>query len=211
MPEQLKTEAAKPLRSLSHPLYNLPNQLTAARLVLGVALFVLIAVEQWMWCILVFALAAVTDYLDGYFARKQGIASSLGRVFDPLVDKVLICGAYIFVLGQPFVRTGLAAWMVTIVVARELIINGLRSFFESRGVSFGADWLGKIKMALQCAALFGVFSVLQCEKTGQSDGVVATLAFLRNWLIYLMLLATALSGLQYLWRAALIFQRETED
>src|SRR5207245_1079559 len=110
------------------PVFNLPNQLTAARLVLALVLFALIAWENWIGCILVFAVAALTDWLDGYFARKQGLISTLGRNLDPLVDKVLICGAYIFLL--PF---GLAdawdvwllPWMVTVVVARELIITSL--------------------------------------------------------------------------------------
>ena len=86
--------------------------------------------------------------------------SSLGRNLDPLVDKVVICGAYIFLL--PFGReVGLAAWMVTLVVGRELIITGLRGFLENRGANFGADWLGKIKMTLQCVVLFAIFVVLE--------------------------------------------------
>src|SRR5579864_8534908 len=120
-------------------VYNLANQLTAARLGLAIVLFVLIALEAWLWCVLVFATAAVTDWLDGYLARKQGLASALGRVFDPLVDKVLISGAYIFLLGIGG-RSGLLPWMVKVVVARELIITGLRSYLENRGVTFGADW-----------------------------------------------------------------------
>src|SRR5947199_4524510 len=119
------------------PVFNLPNQLTALRLVLAIALFVLIGLHWWLWSMLVFAAAAVTDWLDGYLARKQGLSSTLGRVFDPLVDKVLICGAYIFLLPVP--RAGLLPWMVTVVVARELIITGLRSFLENRGIVFGAD------------------------------------------------------------------------
>src|SRR5947209_7059499 len=137
-------------------VFNLPNQLTASRLVLSIVLFALIVVQQWLWCVVVFAVAAFTDWLDGYLARRQNLTSALGRVFDPLVDKVLICGAFIFLLGfSP--QTGLTPWMVTVVVARELIINGLRTFLESRGVHFGADWLGKIKMGLQCAALIAIF------------------------------------------------------
>src|SRR5881275_2314676 len=107
-------------------IFNLPNQLTASRLVLAIILFGLIAFEHWLACVGVFAAAAVTDWLDGYLARKQGLTSTLGRNFDPLVDKVLICGAYIFLLGTSSMRTGLLPWMVTVVVGRELIINGLR-------------------------------------------------------------------------------------
>ena len=123
-------------------VFNLPNQLTAGRLVLAIVLFILIAVHAWLWCVVVFAAAAVTDWLDGFMARKQGLSSALGRVFDPLVDEVLICGAYIFLLGVPQEQAGLQPWMVTVVVARELIITGLRSFMENRNVSFGADWEG---------------------------------------------------------------------
>src|SRR5947209_14804194 len=143
------------------PVFNLPNQLTAARLGLAVVLFVLITGQAWRWCLVVFAVAALTDYLDGYFARKQGLFSTLGRVFDPLVDKVLICGAYIFLLPEP--GAGLLPWVVTVVVGRELVITGLRSFLENKGITFGADWLGKLKMGLQCAALFGIFVALEVQ------------------------------------------------
>jgi CDP-diacylglycerol--glycerol-3-phosphate 3-phosphatidyltransferase len=178
------------------PVFNLHNQLTASRLVLALVLFLLIDLGLWVGCIVVFAVAATTDWLDGYLARKQGLVSTLGRNLDPLVDKVLICGAYIFLLPVP--GAGLTAWMVTVVVARELIITSLRSFMENRGASFGADWLGKIKMVLQCAALVAVFVALEV----QGSSVSAPVDLLREVLIYAMLAATALSGLQYLWRAA---------
>jgi CDP-diacylglycerol--glycerol-3-phosphate 3-phosphatidyltransferase len=178
------------------PVFNLPNQLTAARFVLAIVLFAFIELGWWVGSMLIFALAATTDWLDGYLARKQGLVSTLGRNLDPLVDKVLICGAYIFLLPlEP--HSGVAAWMVTVVVARELIITSLRSFLENRGATFGADWLGKVKMVLQCAALFLVFSVQGSEATAWT-----WLVWLRDGLIYAMLLATTLSGLQYLWRAA---------
>src|ERR1700757_3558467 len=131
------------------PVLNLPNLLTGARFVLALVLFALISYEAWGWCIVVFALATLTDWLDGYLARKQGLTSTLGRNLDPLVDKVLICGAFIFLV--PVSGAGIYAWMVTVVVSRELIITSLRSFLENRGATFGADWLGKIKMVLQCA------------------------------------------------------------
>jgi CDP-diacylglycerol--glycerol-3-phosphate 3-phosphatidyltransferase len=172
-------------------VFNLPNLLTGSRLVLGVILFGLIDFKVWIACAIVFALAAVTDWLDGYLARKQGLTSTLGRNLDPLVDKVVICGAYIFLLGEP--EAGLRAWMVTVVVARELIITSLRAFMENLGAGFGADWLGKVKMVLQCAALFAIFVAAQFPDE--------TLGLVRDIFIYAMLAATALSGLQYLWRA----------
>jgi CDP-diacylglycerol---glycerol-3-phosphate 3-phosphatidyltransferase len=172
------------------PVFNLPNQLTAARLVLGIVLFFLIEHEAWIWSIIIFALAAITDWLDGYLARLQGLVSTLGRNLDPLVDKVVVCGAYIFLLQH---ASGLTPWMVVIVVARELLITGLRSFMENIGATFGADWLGKIKMVLQCAALFAIFAAL-AEKND-------LLELVRDIVIWAMLIATTLSGGQYLWRA----------
>jgi CDP-diacylglycerol--glycerol-3-phosphate 3-phosphatidyltransferase len=177
-------------------VYNLPNGLTLARLGLAVVLFACIAYAYWLTGLVVFAAAAVTDWLDGHLARKHGSASAFGRNFDPLVDKVLICGAFIYLL--PVRDAGLAPWMVTVVVARELIITGLRSFFEAQAASFGADWLGKLKMGLQCAALLAILFVMTLRAAGTDPG---WLADVQTTLTYAMLAATALSGLQYLWRA----------
>jgi CDP-diacylglycerol--glycerol-3-phosphate 3-phosphatidyltransferase len=182
------------------PVFNLPNQLTLARLLLGIVLFVLIENDEWLWCILIFALAAFSDWLDGYIARKQGLTSTLGRNLDPLVDKVVICGAYIFLLRER--ESDLTPWMVVIVVARELIITGLRSFLENLGANFGAEWLGKIKMLLQCAALFAIFLALY-EKD------VPIFQWSRFILVWAMLIATALSGLQYLWKAFALLRKES--
>jgi CDP-diacylglycerol--glycerol-3-phosphate 3-phosphatidyltransferase len=190
------------------PVFNLPNQLTAARLGLALVLFALIARESWLWCIVVFAVAAGTDWLDGYLARKQGLTSTLGRNLDPLVDKVLICGAYIFLLPYGSPDGWLLPWMATVIVARELIITSLRSFLENRGAVFGADWLGKLKMGLQCAALFGIFVFLQVREAETSPTGEWFFATMRDGLVYSMLAATALSGLQYLGRAALLLRGE---
>ena len=109
-------------------------------------------------CLIVFVVAAVTDWLDGYLARRWNMGTALGRNLDPLVDKVLICGAFIFLLPVGDQRAWLLPWMVTVVVLRELVITGLRSFMETAGAKFGADWLGKLKMGLQCAALIAIFT-----------------------------------------------------
>jgi CDP-diacylglycerol--glycerol-3-phosphate 3-phosphatidyltransferase len=189
---------ATSLRPPSAGVYNLPNGLTLARLGLAIVLFACISAEWWVVGLVVFILAAITDWLDGYLARKQGSASAFGRNFDPLVDKVLICGAFIFLLPVP--GSELTPWMVTVVVGRELIITGLRSFFESQAASFGADWLGKLKMGLQCAALIAILLV-KC--LGDAGGFLTAVQI---GLIYAMLVATALSGLQYLWRALLLLR-----
>jgi CDP-diacylglycerol--glycerol-3-phosphate 3-phosphatidyltransferase len=207
MSQEEPTVLSRPPGALPHSglsskhFFALPNQLTASRFVLAVILFILIALESWLWCLAVFALAAVTDWLDGYLARKQGMVSSLGRNFDPLVDKVLICGAYIFLLPRGTEPGWLTPWMVTVVVGRELIITGLRSFLENQGAVFGADLLGKIKMVLQCAALIAIFVTLYVLSIPEGGDLVHYLPGVRDVLVYAMLAATALSGLQYLWRA----------
>lgn len=183
-------------------VFNLPNQLTASRLGLAVVLFALIAFERWLWALAVFALAALTDWLDGYLARRQGLTSSLGRVFDPLVDKVLMCGAFIFLLPRGNAEGWLTAWMVVVIVSREFLITGLRSYLEQLGHTFGADWLGKLKMGLQCAAVVAILLSLYQPS--------ALLAWTRDILVWAMLAATILSGLQYIWRGLVLLRHDLE-
>ncbi len=181
-------------------IWNLPNQLTASRFVLALVLFGLIAAELWGWCLIVFVIAAFTDWLDGYLARKQNLMSTLGRILDPLVDKVLMCGVYICLLPKGVEEGWLLPWMVTVVVARELVITGLRSWMESHGARFGADWLGKFKMGLQCAAVIAIFvAFLVPDVIGSAS---AFFQLTRDILIWAMTVVTLLSGLQYVWKAA---------
>ena len=175
-------------------VFTLPNQLTFARLGLAAALFALIAVEAWWWCVAVFAVAAFTDWLDGWLARAFDLGSALGRVLDPLVDKVLMSGVFIFLLPRGQAEGWLTAWMVTVIVGREFLITGLRNWLESQGVPFGADWLGKLKMALQCAAALALFLALAAPGD--------MLFLVRAVLVWAMLAATILSGLQYVVKAA---------
>ena len=188
------TQAIKSGRAV---LFNLPNQLTGLRFLLSFVLFYLISQELWLASLLVFIFAAFTDWLDGHLARTQNMQSSLGRNLDPLVDKVLICGTFIFLIPIGTTEGWLPPWMVTVVVARELLITGLRNFIEQKGVSFGADFLGKAKMILQCAALISIFINLM-----NLDWINTTFGFYaRATLIYGMLAATLFSGLQYLIKA----------
>jgi CDP-diacylglycerol--glycerol-3-phosphate 3-phosphatidyltransferase len=188
------TQAIKTGRAV---LFNLPNQLTGMRFLLSFVLFYLISQELWLASLLVFIFAAFTDWLDGHLARTQNMQSSLGRNLDPLVDKVLICGTFIFLIPIGTTEGWLPPWMVTVVVARELLITGLRNFIEQKGVSFGADFLGKAKMILQCAALISIFiNLMNLEWINPTFGFYARAA-----LIYGMLAATLFSGLQYLIKA----------
>ena len=177
----------------------LPNLLTLSRLPLAVLLFVCIANAWWLAGLLVFVLASLTDWADGFLARRLGQLSALGRSLDPLVDKVLVGGAFIFLI--PVKESELTPWMVTVVVGRELLITGLRGIMEAQGVKFGADMLGKIKMVLQCAVLIVVLANMWLLKQGWSEPWRQGMWCLQIGLIYVMLLATVLSGGQYILKA----------
>lgn len=136
-------------------IFNLPNQLTSLRLVLSVVLFCLMEYDCYLVSLVLFIIGAGTDWIDGYFARKYGQVTTLGRILDPFADKVIVCGTFIFLAANKemnAVPMGLRAWMVVVIVGRELLVTALRSFIEERGGDFSAQWSGKIKMVLQCFA-----------------------------------------------------------
>ena len=139
-------------------MLNVPNSVTLARLVLAVVLFVLMSQERFAASLAVFLLAAGSDWVDGYWARKYGQITQLGRILDPFADKLVVCGAFIFLAGGPQLAdgsgtSGIAPWVAMIVIARELAVTALRSFVESRGGDFSAKWAGKWKMVFQCCAI----------------------------------------------------------
>lgn len=144
--------SAKQVRSA---MFNFPNQLTSLRLLLSVVMFFFIASEWYLTSFVMFIVAAGTDWLDGYYARKYGQVTTLGRILDPFADKVIVCGTFIFLGSIPLmikVPFGLRPWMVVVVVGRELLVTALRSFIEDRGSDFSAKMSGKLKMVLQCIA-----------------------------------------------------------
>jgi CDP-diacylglycerol--glycerol-3-phosphate 3-phosphatidyltransferase len=139
-------------------IWNVPNVLTIARLVLAIFCFVAFVFEWYLPALVLFVIAAGTDWVDGFYARRYGQITQLGRILDPFADKIIICGTFTFLGAVPPTVTGesaseLAAWMAVIVVARELLVTALRSFFEEHGTDFSAKWSGKYKMVLQCAAV----------------------------------------------------------
>ncbi|MEM9365176.1 MAG: CDP-diacylglycerol--glycerol-3-phosphate 3-phosphatidyltransferase [Planctomycetota bacterium] len=135
-------------------IYNVPNALTTIRFALAIAVMVLIPSGQPLAALIVFLVAASTDWMDGYWARKYGQVTKLGRIFDPFVDKIIICGSFIALVELP--DSPVAAWMATTVVARELLVTSLRGIIEGAGGDFSASWLGKWKMVVQCAAVVAV-------------------------------------------------------
>jgi len=207
--------------------WKLPNQLTLGRLVLAGAFFVLLALYELPparrgyllnVCFAIYLIAAVTDMLDGYLARKWNATSVFGRVTDPFVDKVLVCGAFALLTGSNFsfalrgagigeferslpvwltgnMASGVQAWMVVTVVAREFIVSGIRGYSESRGRKFPATIWGKLKMCAQSAAICVVLYQLANLPTARW-AIVTKLT-----LVWLSVAFTAVSALAYVRKA----------
>jgi CDP-diacylglycerol---glycerol-3-phosphate 3-phosphatidyltransferase len=137
---------------------NLPNSLTLVRIFLVPLVVVVLLtrpteIQSWaIWGVSLFLAAALTDLLDGYLARRRKQVTTLGRLLDPIADKLLISSALI-----SLVQLELApAWMVVIIIGREFAVSGLRSIAASEGFSIDVSTLGKGKMVLQVAAVVGL-------------------------------------------------------
>ncbi len=146
-------------------LWNVPNLLSLSRLGLSAVVFGMISYGLYLPAVGVFVLMAISDALDGYLARKLGQETALGRQLDPLVDKVVVAGCFVYLLSLP-VDTGLAPWMVTVIIARELIVQALRSLIEGKGRAFGAKMAGKLKTTIQFLAIVLILLILGLDLDG---------------------------------------------
>jgi CDP-diacylglycerol---glycerol-3-phosphate 3-phosphatidyltransferase len=184
-------------------LFNLPNQLTSLRLVLSIVLFFLMAYDFYLASFILFLIGAGTDWIDGYYARKYGQVTTLGRILDPFADKVIICGTFILLAADAKINTepyGLRAWMVVVIVGRELLVTALRSFIEEKGGDFSSKWSGKIKMILQC---FAASACLFCLiYAGRGEDAPAWSRWLMILSVWATVISTVYSGLVYI-RAAI--------
>ncbi len=132
-------------------VFNLPNRITLSRLLLAIVFFVLLSHRHFNVALIVFFVAVITDWLDGYLARKWDLSTDLGRIVDPFVDKVIICGAFIIFIN--IAKDVIAPWMVIVIVAREFFVSSIRGFSESKGVKFASNIWGKTKMFIQSVTI----------------------------------------------------------
>ena len=180
---------------------NLPNQITIARLILSVSVFVLIPLGYFWSALVCFSIAAGTDWLDGYIARKYNLVTKLGRILDPFADKFLICGVFIYLAAEP--TSGIAAWMAVVVVGRELLVTVIRSLLEAEGIDFSAKMAGKLKMVFQCGAVIASLLVLAMQEPP---------VWLRGMLTlfaWLAVVSTIYSGVGYVFEALRLVRSET--
>lgn len=196
---------------------NLPNLITISRLVFTAGVFVClewaaVAFRAWphgsalpaetgllhpdrtlVWIAFgLFLVAAFTDFLDGYLARKWNLVTAFGRVADPFADKVLIAGSLITLLKFPAATTILTTWYVVVVVAREFLVTAIRGVVEASGRPFPADRLGKWKMVTQC------FTVACLITMVAGAGFWVEMGYVGFWL---SLVLTVVSGANYVWKA----------
>jgi CDP-diacylglycerol--glycerol-3-phosphate 3-phosphatidyltransferase len=183
---------------------NLPNQLTLARL--GVtAVFVVVLESDWKFArtagLLLFALASLTDYADGYIARRYHLITDFGKLMDPLADKILMAAALIGLVAVD----ALPAWIATAIISREFIITGLRQLAAAKAVVLPAERIGKHKTIWQMITIL-YFLLLQTLDEWARDGWISQLPFtdvfhrwLGDGLLGLTLTLTIGSGVGYLW------------
>ncbi len=193
-------------------IWHLPNQLTIARLILSVIFFVVLAFKthgtlnvagQILLNIafVLFVCAVITDFLDGYLARRWNLTSTFGRIADPFADKIVICGGFVMLTG---ITNLVEPWFAVVIIFREFLVSGLRSFLESKGVAFGATLSGKLKMFAQSIAIPAVL-VYEANLAPQpgvaAEGLTMAALYITVALLGLTLILTVGSCVGYLQRA----------
>ena len=176
----------------------LPDQLTVLRVV---AVPVVVLLYAWnfdnhaYWATTVFVVAMATDQVDGWLARRSGTSSQLGKLLDPVADKVLVLATLVMLVGE-----GVApGWMVALIVVREILVSGLRLAALERGVVLGARDLGRVKTWAQAVAA----AVAGYAAAGAWSDTVAW------WALLVALVATWVSGLDYARVAPRVLRRES--
>jgi CDP-diacylglycerol--glycerol-3-phosphate 3-phosphatidyltransferase len=175
---------------------NLPNFLTVSR-ILAVPVIVVILLDETpngdTFAAALFALAAATDGLDGYFARSRDAVTTFGKLMDPLADKLLIVAALISLVSL----NRLAAWVAMVIIAREMAVTGLRGLAAERGIVLAASGLGKLKTVLQIGAVIALIAV------NPSPAWV-------DVLVYAAVAVTLISGAHYFFGLRRVFEEEME-
>ena len=189
------------------PAVNLPNAITVSRLILT-AIFV-IAVgfpgsAGHVVALITFSVAAATDWLDGYLARKLGMVTPLGKLLDPLADKILVCAAFVYFSAQPVGGYHCPVWVTATIIAREFLVTGLRQIAVEAGQVLAADNLGKWKTTFQLTyCITGLVWLTFRGSEGGLAGLLADLSKPTGWLMPISLWTavalTLISGTNYVW------------
>jgi len=186
---------------------NTPNLITLARFVLSIAVFALMSYDHFYAAFWVFIIAASTDWVDGYVARRTNQVTQLGRILDPFCDKIIICGAYILIAIETSNFSGshwslITGWMAVVVVGRELLVTMLRGYIEQHGGDFSANRAGKLKMVFQCIAVGGCLLVFDIQSVGmETEPFAVTIGWITAVAVWVAIVSTIYSGTIYIFAA----------
>lgn len=182
---------------------NLPNKLTLIRVGLVPLFLAFLSVDNIFshsLALITFIVAAITDYYDGKIARERSMETDFGRLMDPLADKILISAAFIYFVGS---YPHIPAWIVTIIIAREFAVSGIRMLAASKGKIVASDRAGKLKTISQLTVIIAILNVIVYKKLLTS--VFSYWSVIEFWaklgidiLVYITLAMTVFSGYNYL-------------
>jgi CDP-diacylglycerol--glycerol-3-phosphate 3-phosphatidyltransferase len=191
---------------------NLPNKLTVSRFILTIA-FLAVMFSQVRFhetiALVLFVAGGISDFLDGYIARRDKLITNFGILMDPLADKIMVCSAFIAFVGLKWI----AAWMVVLIVARELAITGLRLLAASKSVVLAAEGYGKHKTISQIIAIISILVLASYPQWGSFGpwvfgwpiGTHAWAWWFTRVSIWVAVALTFISGALYLWRNRAIY------
>jgi len=194
---------------------NLPNKLTIARLLLTVVFLIILHSNisyKETAALVVFLIAGITDHLDGRIARKNNMITNFGILMDPLADKILTCTAFISFVELQI----LPAWMVVIIVTRELAITGLRLLAASKNIVLAAEKMGKHKTTSQIVAIIAILILISYQQWGEAGRTIFEYPLLgAPWIawfpklsVWIAVILTVISGGYYLWRNRQIYLQD---
>lgn len=204
-PHRRKARVAKRPR-IPHPArVNLPNAITLSRLVLTGVFVAGASLDRpaGHWLALVsFVIAAISDFLDGWLARRMGMVTPMGKLLDPLADKVLVCSAFVYLSTRDLCPM----WVTILIISREFLVTGLRQIAVEAGQVLAADHLGKWKTGMQltfCITCLTWFAFGPLASGNWFISLMRQLTRPDGWLqpasMWLALALTLLSGWNYLW------------
>jgi len=178
---------------------NLPNKLTVARMIAVPFFIAAYMLELYIAAFILFVAASVTDFFDGYLARKHNLVSNFGKIMDPLADKILVYSAFCLMVDD----NTIAGWMLIVILAREFVVAGMRTVAASEGIVIAAAMSGKIKTVLQMIAVPLLLFVPVLKDTVAETAVFyGAQAFL-----WASLIMTVYSGIEYVMKNKEVFSQ----
>jgi CDP-diacylglycerol--glycerol-3-phosphate 3-phosphatidyltransferase len=203
---------------VSENMKKLPNRITMLRIFLMIGFIPAILAENMIMnyvALLLFALAAISDFFDGYLARKYNVISNFGKVMDPLADKIMVLSALLCFIQLNVVP----AWMVIIIIGRDFFLSGIRILAAQQGTIIVASKTAKIKTVVEIVAIIAMLILIITSRTllyldidaGEIGGIasrVYMLKFIPYWLMFITAMTALVSGLEYFFKNKKVFSNE---